>query len=79
MGQICPHRGGPALAEIPFSAVGTMFCSIPHYIQVFVRTSITAREYPPARGVRDPSLHPSSGSRSNAQHLLSPLQPSRMP
>ncbi|RMB93884.1 hypothetical protein DUI87_29620 [Hirundo rustica rustica] len=40
MGQMCPHHGGTALAEIPFPAVGVMFCSIPWYIQTFIRISV---------------------------------------
>ncbi|KAM4880596.1 DC-STAMP domain-containing protein 2 [Sylvia borin] len=48
MGQICPHHRRPALAEIPFSAVAAMFCTIPLYIQTFIRTNIAAREYPSA-------------------------------
>lgn len=80
MGQICPHHGGPALAEISLSAVAVMFCSIPGYIQTFIRINVAAREYPSAvGGVVGPSLHPSSGSGCNALCLLSPVQPSRMP
>lgn len=52
MGEICPHHGGPALAEISLSAVAIMFCTIPRYIQTFIRINVAAREYLSAVGGR---------------------------
>lgn len=64
VGQIRPRHGGPALAEIPLSAVVSVFCVIPQYIQTFIRSNVAAREYPSAMG--------SQGSLSAPLFWLSP-------